>query len=253
MPRYIQPWTQDKFRLLELYLPRYLRAEAAEGERVYIDGFAGPGRNELIGSGEVVPSTPLLAMDAAATDAPEVAFTRLFFIESSEATASELRSVIAERGGDDRVEVIVGDVNVELPRVLEGVERTTPTFVNLNAEVIEPNWATIEQIAAWNIELLVSFPLTTAINRSRDSSEIKQYFGEPGWSEDWGRGDYEAVREFYKGRLADLGFTRQQDDDLLVQRLDPVGHKDYWLIHAARREAEPGVWQWVLRQGPFGA
>lgn len=248
MPRYVQPWALEKFRLLELYLPRYLRAEAEAGERIYIDGFAGSGTNQVIGSEVVGAGSPLLALDARATGSSEVAFTRLILIEGSEAAAGELRSAIAERGGDERVEVVVGDVNVELPRVLEGVERTTPVFVTLFADEVDPAWSTVEQIAAWNVELLVSFPLQTTVSRGGDRVQMRRYFGDSGWEEDWGRGEYGAVREFYQDRLRSLGWTRQADDDLLVKEHDPVGHKDYWLIHAARREAEQGVWQWVLRQ-----
>lgn len=57
MPRYVQPRALEKFRLLELYLSRYLRAEAGFG-------------------------------------ASEAAFTQLIFIEGSEAAAGELRSAI---------------------------------------------------------------------------------------------------------------------------------------------------------------
>ena len=255
MPQYVQPWALEKFRLLELYLPRYLRAEAGSGERIYIDGFAGPGTNQVIGSDEVAASTPLLALDARGTGSsepgsPGVGFTRLVFIEESESAAAELRSAIAERDGDDRAEVVVGDVNVELPQLLEGVERTTPVFVTLYANGVEPAWSTMEQIAAWDVELLISFPLRTTANRGSDRSRMRRYFGDSGWESDWAVGDYGAVREFYQDRLRSLGWTRQQDDDLLVKEHDPVGHKDYWLIHAARREAEQGVWQWVLRQPP---
>ena len=138
-------------------------------------------------------------------------------------------------------------MNVELPRVLEGVERTTPVFVTLFANEVEPAWSTVEQIAAWNVELLVSFPLQTTVSRGSDRALMGRYFGDTGWESDWGRGEYGAVREFYQDRLRSLGWTRQADDALLVKEHDPVGHKDYWLIHAARREAEQGVWQWVLR------
>ncbi len=211
----------------------------------------------MIGSEVVAAGAPLLALEAVgagssglsgAHGAPGVAFTRLIFIEGSEAAAGELRSAIAERGGDDRVEVVVGDVNVELPRVLEGVERTTPVFVTLFANEVEPAWSTVEQIAAWNVELLVSFPLQTTVSRGSDRALMGRYFGDTGWESDWGRGEYGAVREFYQDRLRSLGWTRQADDALLVKEHDPVGHKDYWLIHAARREAEQGVWQWVLRR-----
>jgi three-Cys-motif partner protein len=265
MPRHLQPWALEKFRLLELYLPRYLQANSEAAERIYIDGFAGPGTKQVIGTDEVSAGTPLLALDARATgssddapgatgssDAPGATggFTRLFFIEASKASAAELRSAIAERGGDERATVVVGDVNEELPRILAGVERSTPVFVTLNADVVEPAWSTVEGMASWEVELLVSFPLRTAANRGAERAQMARYFGESGWEEDWAHGNYEAVREFYQDRLRSLGLRRQVDDELLVQDHDPSGHKDYWLIHAARREAEQGVWQWVLRRAP---
>ena len=45
MPRIVGDWTLDKLKIIEQYLPAYLTATQRATERIYIDGFAGPGRN----------------------------------------------------------------------------------------------------------------------------------------------------------------------------------------------------------------
>ena len=49
-------------------------------ERVYIDAFAGPGRNEIKGSGGTVDGSPLIALKAKGADGR--GFDKLYFIAS---------------------------------------------------------------------------------------------------------------------------------------------------------------------------
>ena len=84
-------------------------------------------------------------------------FSELYFIESEPAAAAELQCEIEERG-DHRATVITGDVNIELPRIVQGLNKRAPTFVLLDPEGIEPCWDTIEAIALWKTELLINFP-----------------------------------------------------------------------------------------------
>ena len=60
MPRIVGDWTLDKLKIIEQYLPAYLTATQRALERVYIDAFAGPGRNEIKGSGDIVDGSPLI-------------------------------------------------------------------------------------------------------------------------------------------------------------------------------------------------
>jgi len=152
MPRQIGPWTRDKLKVLREYLPGYLQAATRARERIYIDGFAGPGVNVLKTTGEEVEGSPLIALGARARNA--TAFSRLYFIEQSAVLAAQLRKRVEEAGGSSRATVICGDVNIELPSIVKGLPTQSPIFVFLDPQGIDPRWETIEAIAPWRTELL---------------------------------------------------------------------------------------------------
>lgn len=244
MPRSAGPWAKNKLKLLELYLPGYLQATTKTLDRIYIDAFAGPGRNQIRGSDEIVDGSPLIALDAVAMDSGS-RFTELYFIEQEEEVAQELREAIASRG-DQRARVIVGDTNIELPRLVRSLNRRAPTFVFLDTESIDPAWATIEAIAPWRTELLINFPLGMAINRNPDSGKVDAYFGTNAWREHWERRDVRGLLDFYKDNLHKLGYVHQISDDRLVK--SGSGSHLYYLIPVSKVAAAATIWQWVFSQ-----
>ena len=61
MARDVGDWTREKLKLLELYLPGYLSATTKAQDRIYIDGFAGPGKNQLRSAPrEIIDGSPSL-------------------------------------------------------------------------------------------------------------------------------------------------------------------------------------------------
>jgi hypothetical protein len=132
MPRIVGDWTRDKLKILEQYLPGYLGATTRALERVYIDGFAGPGLNRLERSGETIKGSPLIALDAHAQNG--TAFSRLFFIEYERKNVDELAELVREHPIGSRAQVLHGDVNVQLPRVLSQINVKSPIFLFLDPE-----------------------------------------------------------------------------------------------------------------------
>jgi three-Cys-motif partner protein len=117
MPRETGQHTLDKLRILRQYLPVYLQATKEAIERVYVDAFAGPGRNRIRETNGVVDGSPLIALDATAKNGTR--FDRYIFIELNRDTAHELETVLAERVHDRRIQVIRGDVNVNCQESFE--------------------------------------------------------------------------------------------------------------------------------------
>lgn len=245
MPREVGQWTRDKLRLLSLYLPPYLTATTRALDRIYIDGFAGPGTN-ILRDGAQVDGSPLIALDAAGRSGSR--FTRLIFIEADSGTADELEDAVQRRGEQHRAEVVRGDVNSELPRIVQALPKRAPTFVFLDTETIDPAWSTIERIKDWQVEFLINFPLAMAINRNPDSAKAEAYFGTDEWRTHWDRRDYAGVRGLYKRRLAELGFTEQQESDYLIRTSGTQGQHLYYLIPASKHEAARRIWEWVFEQ-----
>lgn len=153
MPRKVGARTQDKLKVIADYLPAYLTATQKAYERVCIDAFAGPGANEIERTREVIDGSPLIALDAKGKNGR--GFDRLFFIESDAAAVQELRAAVAERDGRNRAEIIQGDVNVELPRLMKRINKKSPTFVLLDPAGIDPAWETVQSLSDWQTELLL--------------------------------------------------------------------------------------------------
>jgi three-Cys-motif partner protein len=247
MPREVGDWTKDKLQILSSYLPGYLGATSRAIDRIYIDGFAGPGTNLLRRSRQSIDGSPLIALKARAENGSK--FTKLFFIERDSSTAHELREAIKPWNEDNRAEVVEGDVNVALPSIVRRLNRRAPTIVFLDTEGIEPTWRTVESIAPWRVELLINFPLGMSINRNPDSAKTLAYFG----TEEClpilhqGRtGRTRALLDLYKNRLATLGWTYTTTDDRLVKT--ERNQRLYYLVFVSKVEAGETIMSWVFRQ-----
>ena len=247
MPRVVGEWTQDKLKILEDYLPWYLQATTNAVDRIYIDAFAGPGTNILSKSRREIDGSPLIALKAAASNGKR--FTKLYFIEQDAESADELRGHLSSLDTDKRCQVIEGDVNAELPRLIQRLHLRAPTFLLLDTQGIDPRWATIETIAPWRVELLINFPLGMSINRNPDSLKTQDYFGTPDCLPLLrGRrtGKARALLDLYKGRLRDLGFVHTTDDDRLVKTLN--GKRLYYLVFVSKHTAGRSIMNAVFKQ-----
>lgn len=247
MPRIVGDWTLDKLKIIESYLPAYLSATQTTVEQIYIDGFAGPGQNQLRGSGKIVDGSPMLALDAHAPSGNR--FDKLYFIEKDKAASDELQQLVKDRDMAHRSTVIPGDVNAELPRTVHRFNQESPIFVLLDTEGIDPEWRTIEEIADWRTELLINFPLGMAINRNPDSEKVDKYFGTDAWRPIWSAGpSLRASRllSLYRDRLANLGYKYQVEDPRLVK--GEGNRRLYYLIFASKRPVARRIMRWVFKQ-----
>lgn len=250
MPRLTGAHTKEKLRILSQYLPAYLQATTSALERIYVDAFAGPGLNEIKGTGELVDGSPLIALSSKAQNG--TTFSQYFFIEMDHRAAQELRDVVARRFPNASVEVIRGDVNTELPKLVRGFHERAPIFVLLDTEGIEPAWETIEAIAPWRTELLITFPLGMGIKRNYSKPKVTRYFGTSDWPASWLEGDpgkVKAILDFYKDRLWSLGYKYQSDKDDRIQTED--GKDLYYIVHVAKVKPAKTIMKWVKGQPNF--
>ena len=233
MPREVGPWTKDKLKILSQYLPAYLTATHRATERVYIDAFAGPGTNTLQRTREIIDGSPLIALSARGKNGAR-GFDRLYFIERSNDLADELKKEIEFRGENRRATVIVGDVNIELPRLIRNINERSPTFVLLDTEGIDPTWETIQSLVTHRTELLINFPLGMSINRNPDSAKTEAYFGTPEWRQLWmtNRRSRTGLIDFYVERLKNLGWKYPVNDPRLVK--DDGNRNLYYLLFASK-------------------
>ncbi len=246
MGRQVGEWTKNKLEILAQYLPLYLRATTKAAERIYIDGFAGPGLNKVKMTGEVIDGSPLIALGARSANG--TIFDRLFFIEKNHRAAKELEQTAEARDSRRRATVREGDVNVELPKLTQSLPKRSPTFVFLDTQGIEPKWTTVEAIAAWQTELLINFPFGMAINRN-PGPKVTRYFGTEEWQRIWYSNRPGRLKEFldlYKNRLRQLGYKYFMDPDPLITA--PGGQRLYYLVFATKVKPGQDIMKWVQKQ-----
>ena len=155
--------TRVKLSIFGGHVRAFAVASGAAPHRTYIDGFAGGGKGIDPTTGEEYDGSAALALAA------EPPFTRIVLIEKDEARAEMLRALVAGRRG---ATVHAGDVNVEIPKVLAGLNPHAPTLAFLDPEGTQLHWSTVEALARHKvgygrtkIELLILFPLQMAVLR----------------------------------------------------------------------------------------
>lgn len=246
VPREVGPWARDKLRLLSQYLPVYLKATTGALERIYVDGFAGPGRNQIEGTSQLIDGSPLIALSAVAENGTR--FSRLFFIENDPNTVAELRNCVDQHPEGGRATIVPGDVNIELPRLVQGLNKRSPTFVLLDTQGIEPSWHTIEAISPWKTELFINFPFGMAINRN-PGAKVTRYFGTEEWKPIFNSNRTGRVKELldlYKQRLRALGYEYLMDADPLITATG--GQRLYYMVFASKVKPGQDIMRWVQKQ-----
>lgn len=248
MPRLVGAWVKNKLGILTGYLPAYLSATTTALERIYIDAFSGPGTNRVRETGELVDGSPLIALKAIASNGTR--FDRLYFVDQDPEITAELEQTIGPLDVDNRRVIRTADVNEEIPRLLNRIPKLSPTFVLLDTDRIEPKWSTIELLAEWQTELLITFPLGMAINRNSESSKVVEFFGtdkclpmlRPPVNT-------AGLLELYKNRLVELGYRHSPIFDRLVRTEGVMGQHLYYLIFVSKHHVGEKIMKAVFR-GP---
>jgi three-Cys-motif partner protein len=164
-------WSLLKVEAVEKYLRAYVTAMSRQNfDLVYIDTFAGSGSFSY---GEAMPL--MGENEAARVFAGSVkralavsAFRQFFFIEADPDNIASLRSIA---GDDRRVEIIDGDANVELAKLLARLDwprRRGVVFVDPCGP--EADWSILRAIAATKaLDMFLLFPLSAVYrNAPRD-------------------------------------------------------------------------------------
>lgn len=226
-------WGAVKLSFLDYFLSPALKATESMPTRVFIDLFAGPGRNvDVKGGGVEFEGSTIRALRACATDGG-CAFTRVIAVNAVgldhralEQRVDRLIATGESRLRRDQVELIQGDSNEELPRILAGIHRRAYTFVFADIEAPRQwPWRSVEALRAQghqSVDLYALFPLEMALNRlfsyavthkGRYARILTQFFG----SEEWREIDERRITEAQSPKL------RRELEQLYLRRLG-----EYW-------------------------
>ena len=158
------PWTQQKLRILSLYLDAYTTALKNQPFRlIYVDAFAGEGSwrpgsaytTDYDDFRELHKGSPRIALGI--TEKP---FDRLIFIEKDSQRFELLRKLHEEFPRRD-IEVLNEDAEIALPAFCQDLRIDERAVVFLDPFATEVSWAMVEGIArTQKIDCWILFPLS---------------------------------------------------------------------------------------------
>ncbi|MFC1678916.1 three-Cys-motif partner protein TcmP [Elusimicrobiota bacterium] len=188
-------WGKQKYQLVKSYAEIFSSSMKGKWDcRVYVDLFAGAGRSRLRETGQVVHTSPMLALSV-----PDQ-FDRYVFCEKNSKKLEALRTRVSKEHPDRNVTFLNLDSNISVSKIISEVPRGSHTFKVLSFCFADPyrlknlHFATIESLARLYIDFLILIP--TGMDASRNveayylpegNSTIDDFLGHPDWRENWGK------------------------------------------------------------------
>jgi len=236
--------------------------------RYYVDLMAGPGKNRLKETGQIILGSPLLAL---ITTYP---FTGYFFADLSEGNTQALQQRCTASPHCERVNILTSDCNVLVENIVVRIKRDDWRSLNLaflDPEGLELKWETVAKLASVRrMDLIINYPQGGLNRCMRQAFEAEHktivdlFFGGQEWREVYRsylqrrlRGSiHRHLVDLYKGKLQNLGYqeVRRDDetgDEPLIRnaaRRAPM----YRLLFASKHLLGHEFWQSILKRDVYG-
>lgn len=218
-PRKGHVWTASKLEFLTKYLHAFnVVVRKFFPNRIYVDGYAGPGTNLI--DGQERDGSPLIALKT------EPSFTRLFMVEKHQGNFRQLQSnVNLLHLPPERVQNVTltrGDFNDEVDGILAALP-DHPVFFFLDPEGLELDWETVRKIgrrSRADLFILISAGGVTRCAGSPPTHDrVTRFYGHDRWEpiaegvhpeRPIGQTKFESFINLYLEGLRNLGFNHVQ-------------------------------------------
>jgi len=254
------------------YLARYIAVfESSMRDkwplRNYLDLLAGPGKNRLRETGEILLGSPLLALTT------KYPFTGHHFVEYDPANAQALSQRCMASDARARIQVHTGDCNVLVDQVVADLRRDERRSLNLaflDPEGLELQWTTVAKLATIRrMDLILKYPqggLNRLMRQAYDANTetvVDRYFGGDSWRTIYAQwlktrrsGLHRQLIDLYRDRLRMLGYAEVRGDDEVgdeplmrnAKRNAPL----YRLLFASKHPLGKEFWHSVTRRDVYG-
>ena len=253
----IGEWSLQKYEILGLYCELFSSGMKNKwAERVYIDAFCGPGRARLKGTGNIVETSPFMALRIS------IPFTKYIFCDEDEAATRSLEQrVYKEFGKERQVVFVAGDVNSCYPEIIKDIPKGPDVlkFCFLDPYDIGVHLKTVREFA--NVEridflilLALQMDARRNIGRYEDpgSEKIEKFLDMPRWREEWkafrkkhGPNPVRFLAETYAVRMEEIGYRRLGLDKMKQIKASQLGL--YYLALFSKAQLAYHFWGQVLK------
>ncbi len=258
-------WARSKLYYLERYigiLETSMRLKFPT--RHYIDLLAGPGKNRVRGSHQVLLGSPLLALNA------KYPFTGYFFVDADPQNTFALQQRCNASPHRTKVDVRTGDCNTLVDDIVAELKRSERISLNLaflDPEGLELRWDTVTKLASvQKMDLIINYP-ESGIKRNmrqqldvREQTSVDGFFGDRGWRTIYAecqgrRGCQRRLIDWYKKRLQEWGYQEVVGDYELGT--EPLMRNEkqaplYRLLFASKHPLGQEFWQKIVRRDVDG-
>jgi three-Cys-motif partner protein len=200
----IKPHSLDKHSVIAYCLSMWAGATLNKWQsRVYIDLFSGPGLAKVKTTGEIVKTSPMIALEV---DHP---FNRYIFCDKSAKYIQALEERVKRIFPKADVRFIEGDCNAALQKIFEFMPAYGPNNKVLSFCLADPYksanlcFSTINGLSRLFIDFFVLIPDSMDIQRNvtaylrPKNKTIEEFIGNPDWRgewEKWKRGNSRSAR-----------------------------------------------------------
>jgi three-Cys-motif partner protein len=249
-----QDYAKDKLDILLRFIHMFTTSmkDKPWGALNYIDLLAGPGKNAISKSGEIVLGSPLVAL--------HYPFDKFFFVEKDEKLFESLDARVFASSRSQDVRLFNGDCNVEIAKIIENIHKIehhaaqgswqSLNLVFADPEGFEVHWDTIATLGReTRSDLIINFS-TSGITRNivdafklQKVHAIDRFLGSRAWRGPYAklsnRGDGTVVRRFvldwYAKNLSQLDYcTAAPNGEYIV--LNSTNRQLYSLFCASKNQ-----------------
>lgn len=260
---------EQKLSFVDRFGPPAIQATERKFQRVYVDLFAGPGRNIDPNTGAEFDGAALRALRLRGSHDPRLSFTSAILVNKRVAEHRALASRITRLQTDTRTELprvravpVLGDANIDGVEHLAALDQRS-AYAFVFADPACPNhlpWSTIDAIASRaprSTDLYVLMPLEMGILRmlpydpmmiDPNTAALDRYFGTDEWRSIYRARACNAQSKQLRRDLVALYMQRLRRHWAYVRVMREVsrgpGHKLYRMLFCSRHPAGDRISTW---------
>jgi three-Cys-motif partner protein len=220
---------------------------------VYVDLFSGAGRARIKGSGRIVNSSSMLAVNIPSP------FDKYIFCDLDEGNIDALQKRIANNGVSVQADFLVGDCNLLVNDILMRIPMYSSTNTVLGLCLVDPfkaddiHFDTIECLSKRFVDFLILIPTYMDLNRNPQeytathNTTVDKYLGTTEWRSTWeakktpGMQFGAFIAKSFEKRMEDLKY-RHIDNNFILIRV-PDRNFLYHLSFYSRNSKGEELWK----------